>query len=174
MPHLPCVNHINFILHTIIKITMWHIMHKTILHKINPKDCIGASVYGDYICSECVWIMCVCCLNGIFLVLKNIKQYQWLGGLNISSVCFGLCFILSGGCDRMVVGFTTTCAISAYHHWSCELEPRTWRGVLDTTLCDKVCQWLEGGLWFSPGTPVSFTNKTDCHNIAEILFWRWR
>jgi len=25
------------------------------------------------------------------------------------------------------------------------------------------------GLWFSPGTPVSFTNKTDCHDIAEIL-----
>ena len=24
------------------------------------------------------------------------------------------------------------------------------RGVLDTTLCDKVCQWLATGLWFSP------------------------
>ena len=42
-------------------------------------------------------------------------------------------------------------------------------GVLHTTLCDKVCQWLATGQWFSPGTPVSFTNKTDCHNIAEIL-----
>ena len=27
------------------------------------------------------------------------------------------------GCDNMVVGFTTTCAISAYHHRSCEFEP---------------------------------------------------
>jgi len=25
------------------------------------------------------------------------------------------------------------------------------------------------GQWFSPGTPVSFTNLTDGHNIAEIL-----
>jgi hypothetical protein len=25
------------------------------------------------------------------------------------------------------------------------------------------------GLWFSPGTPVSSTNKTNCHNITEIL-----
>ena len=25
------------------------------------------------------------------------------------------------------------------------------------------------GLWFSPGTLVSFTNKTDSHDIAEIL-----
>jgi hypothetical protein len=27
--------------------------------------------------------------------------------------------------------------------------------VLDTTLCDKVCQSLAAALWFSPGTPVS-------------------
>jgi hypothetical protein len=32
------------------------------------------------------------------------------------------------GCDRMVVGFTTTCAISAYYHYSCEFEPCSWRG----------------------------------------------
>jgi hypothetical protein len=25
------------------------------------------------------------------------------------------------------------------------------------------------GWWFSPNNPVSSTNKTDCHNIAEIL-----
>ena len=43
------------------------------------------------------------------------------------------------------------------------------RGVLDTTLCDKVCQWLATGRWFSPGTPVSSTNKTDRHDITEIL-----
>jgi hypothetical protein len=45
------------------------------------------------------------------------------------------------GQDRMAVGFTTTCAISAYHYLSCEFEPRSWRGVLDTTLCDKVCPY---------------------------------
>jgi len=33
------------------------------------------------------------------------------------------------GCDRMVVGFTTTYAISAYHHWYCELASRSERGV---------------------------------------------
>ena len=43
---------------------------------------------------------------------------------------------LRGRCgrDRMVVGITTICAIS------CEFEPRSWRGVLDRTLCDKNCQ----------------------------------
>ena len=44
------------------------------------------------------------------------------------------------GRDRMVVGCITTYAISAYHHQICELEPRSWRGILHTTLCDKVCQ----------------------------------
>jgi hypothetical protein len=42
-------------------------------------------------------------------------------------------------------------------------------GVLDTTLCDKVCWWLARGQWFSPGTPVSSTNKTDRNNITEIF-----
>jgi hypothetical protein len=28
---------------------------------------------------------------------------------------------------------------------------------------------LATGRWFSPGTSVSSTNKTDCHDIAEIL-----
>ena len=31
--------------------------------------------------------------------------------------------------DRMVVGFTTTCAISAYHHKKCEFESHPWIGV---------------------------------------------
>ena len=44
------------------------------------------------------------------------------------------------GRDGMVVGFTTTYAISAYHHSRCEFESCSWRGVLDTTLCDKVYQ----------------------------------
>ena len=37
--------------------------------------------------------------------------------------------IQCGGRDRMVVGFTTTYAISVYHHWCCEFEFRSGRGV---------------------------------------------
>jgi hypothetical protein len=43
------------------------------------------------------------------------------------------------------------------------------RGELNTTLCDKVFQWLVTGRWFSPGSPVSSTNKTDRHDLTEIL-----
>ena len=59
--------------------------------------------------------------------------------------------------------------ISAYLHWSCEFESCTWRGVLDIILCDKVCQRLTTGHWFSPGTPILSTNKNDSHDITEIL-----
>ena len=41
----------------------------------------------------------------------------------------------------------------------------SWRGVLYTTLCDEVCQWLSAGLWFFIGS----SNKTDRHDITEIL-----
>jgi hypothetical protein len=76
--------------------------------------------------------------------------------------CYLILVFRMQGChgrDRIVVGFTTTCTISAC----------SWQDVLDTTLCDKVCQWLAAGWWFSPGTLVSSTNKTDRHNITEIL-----
>ena len=69
----------------------------------------------------------------------------------------------------MEVGFTTTCAISAYHHNSSELGHLSLRDLLDTTLGDNVCQLLATGRWFSPGTVVSSTNKTDSHDITEIM-----
>ena len=44
------------------------------------------------------------------------------------------------------------------------------KGVFDTTICDKVYQWLAIVRWYLPGTPVSSTNKTDRHDITELLF----
>jgi hypothetical protein len=55
--------------------------------------------------------------------------------LGASSSLIWLIFQIRGshGRDRIVVGFTTTCAISAYHHWCCEFESRSRRGVLSQT-----------------------------------------
>ena len=70
------------------------------------------------------------------------------------------------GLDRMVVGF---------YNYLCSqcLSPLMWVQisirVRCTTLCDKVCQWLATGRWFSPGPPVSSTNNTDRRDITEIL-----
>ena len=70
------------------------------------------------------------------------------------------CRMYRRGRDRLVVAFTTTCAIT-----------KVWvlRGVLDTILCNNVCQWLVAGRWFSPDTPGSSANKTDRHDITELL-----
>ena len=67
--------------------------------------------------------------------------------------------------DRIVVEFATTYAVSAYHHCSCEFESRS-SSAYSSCHYVIVCQWLATGRWFSPGTPISSTNKTD---IAEIL-----
>ena len=78
----------------------------------------------------------------------------------------------------MVVGFTTTYAISWIDNYLCYqcLSPLKLRvrtslrpGVLDTILCDKVCQRLSASRWFSLGTPVSCSNKIDRRNITKIL-----
>jgi hypothetical protein len=71
----------------------------------------------------------------ITLGLNNKKQI-----LKRSQLSYNATLPLPSCRDRMVVGFTTIYAISAYHHLSCEFEYRSWRGVLNTTLCDKVYQ----------------------------------
>ena len=67
----------------------------------------------------------------------------------------------------MIVGFTTTYAISAYHHWCYEFESRSGRGVQHYVI--KFVSDLRQVCGFLPGPPVSFTNKTECHDITEIL-----
>ena len=74
------------------------------------------------------------------------------------------------GRDRMVVSFITTCEISAYHHWRCEFGSRSCE-VYSRSIQHYVIKLVSvcGRLMFSPGTPVSSTNKTDRHDITEIL-----
>jgi hypothetical protein len=72
---------------------------------------------------------------------------------------------------RMVVKFTTTCAIVAYHHLCCEFEPHAWRGVLDKTLCDKrfsvTCyRWR---LWFSLCYVYNSSHNYIGNNIVVVL-----
>jgi hypothetical protein len=110
----------------------------------------------------------------VCILTMDVKQQKTVVRTNqkhntLVTVMFGRQWVLTTAPTRMVVGFITTYAISAYHHWRCEFKSRSWQGVLDTTLCDKGCQWLETSLWFSHGTRVSSTNNTDRHDITEIL-----
>ena len=49
-------------------------------------------------------------------------------------------FCTYSGRDRIVVGCTTTYAISAYHHYRCEFESNSGEVHSMQTYCDKVCQ----------------------------------
>jgi hypothetical protein len=68
------------------------------------------------------------------------------------------------GRNRTVVGFTTT---------PMQPVPITTDVVSSNsdqgTVYNIVCHWLAAGRGFSPGTPVSSTNKTARHDITEIL-----
>ena len=70
------------------------------------------------------------------------------------------------GHDRMVVGYTTACAISAYHLLSCGSDPVHGEVYL---IHHYVIKWFAAGRWFSSGPPISSTNKTDRHDIAENI-----
>jgi hypothetical protein len=73
----------------------------------------------------------------VLIVGSHLNDYL---KLNFSYIVVFLCFSfdwalfsLSNRCrhgrDRIIVGFTTTYAISAFHHWCCEFESRSGRGV---------------------------------------------
>jgi len=44
------------------------------------------------------------------------------------------------GHDHTLAEYKYTSSVSVYHQSSCELDSPAWRGVLDTTLGDNVCQ----------------------------------
>ena len=96
------------------------------------------------------------------------REQHCTGNKHYNNVLIAKCDILMlrGRCDRdrMVVGYTTTYGISAYHHRCCEFESRTKRD-----LQHYVIKLLVTARWFSPTPPVSSTNKTDRHDKTEIL-----
>ena len=68
--------------------------------------------------------------------------------------------------DSWIYNFLCNQCLSPLKLW---VRTCSWLGVLDTIFCDKVCQWLATGQWYSLVIPVSSTNKTDHHDITEML-----
>ena len=67
-------------------------------------------------------------------------------------------------CGRWIYNYLCNRCLSLLMLWV-----RLPRGSRSTTLCNKVCQWSAAGRWFSLSPPVFSTNKTDRHDIIEIL-----
>jgi hypothetical protein len=65
--------------------------------------------------------------------------------------------------------FSCVVAVSFIHIQEKGRRGRDGMVVGSTTICDKVCQLLATGRWFTQGPPASSINITDRHDIAEIL-----
>ena len=53
--------------------------------------------------------------------------------------------------------------------WYLELQLPMQSVPINTSVVIQHYAIFAAGRWFSPGTPVSSTNKTNCHDITEIL-----
>jgi len=135
------------------------------------------------ICPKCVWSTVIRELRGVDVILFQMAFDIFLevgSGLPFLSFILGVIPILNSGKFNKVL-YASLCInlglpfilliITSHDSTLLMLWVRIQlrRRVLDTTLCDKVCHWLASGRWFTPGTPVSSTNKTDRHDITEIL-----
>ena len=87
-----------------------------------------------------VFLYTVCCLLGLLQINSLIYMHpgkisKLAGKMFFHSFFFQCSLRCRRDRDRMVLGFR------------CEFEPRSWRGVLNTTLCVKVCQRLATLRW---------------------------
>ena len=78
-------------------------------------------------------------LRTIYFTLQTLLSLWHITFLNSYNITRG-----SHGCDHMVVGLTTTCAISAYHHW-CWFESHSGRGVQHYVIKFASDLWQVGG-----------------------------
>ena len=100
------------------------------------------------------------CISDKYIITSVIiGKYHW--SISSSNLCYQNCI----GQIYTIVKIIQNVSIFIIYN-ILYFQSRSWQGVLDTTLCDKVCQWLAAVRWFSP---ISFINITDRHDITEIL-----
>ena len=95
--------------------------------------------------------------GGLFLILCLSQNNVWRLIVIVIILPFFLSWTYNYLCSQCLSSLTLWVWIPLRH------------SVLNTTLCDKVCQWLVTDQWFSQGALVSSTKKTDRHYITEIL-----
>jgi hypothetical protein len=84
---------------------------------------------------------------------------------NTTDRCSNLCIV---SVDRVECGLTSTNAVSAYNHYSCEFESWSGQGVQHYVI-KFVSDLQQVGGFLSPGPPVSSTNKTDYFFKLNLL-----
>jgi hypothetical protein len=121
----------------------------------------------------------LCCT--FLIILLWIRSYMWLPLITyrlLETIDCIYYLLLKFTCKKVSVSFQCFVSLLVFSNTlmltntvstlpmpnfplSCEFEPRSWLGVLDTALCDKVCQWQIGGflrvLRFPPPTQLTAT-----------------
>jgi hypothetical protein len=100
--------------------------------------------------------------------IKNGINYygEFFVCLNIAVECWVPCFIKSQWLYIKYFVLPVYYIHVRGHCGRCKFEFRSWQSAPDTTLFDSVSDLRQ--ICGSLGTPVSFTNKTDYHNITEV------
>jgi hypothetical protein len=108
------------------KVTVFLFWYGTLHHVLMHICWVEANLYNFYIVCLCHdFFLCSC-----FSVEWRDPSWSW-------------------SYDRCILGYLCNQCLSPL---SCEFESHPCWDVLNTTLCDKVCQWLATGQWFSLGT----------------------
>ena len=116
----------------------------------------------------------IICFRGINLIIYQSNIVIGIRDTNLTIYIRGINLITFTRCIKFIIRIRGGDASWSWSYGSwiknyqCNqcLSPITlWvRFPFDTTLCDKVCQRLAAGQWFSP---VSSTNNTDSHDTTD-------
>ena len=100
-------------------------VHHIIIHRLRGSDLV--SFRGTIIWTEVDVVICWWIVHGVTAGISN-------------DIPSSIIPVMS----KLVSEWVSYCLTTNNDKWAI--------GVLNTTLCEKVCQWLAVGQWFSPGT----------------------
>ena len=113
-------------------------------------------------------------IDSVSLLLKHFLLTVFCIDINSYWLLFN--FIYPGGsrgCDRMVVGFTTTYAIGAYRHW-CGFDSNSGRCVQHYVIkFVNDLQQVSGFLWFPPSIKLITMNTIKPTIIYSVGNKTW-
>jgi len=134
-------------------------------HQGSPLVFVGVCI--AHLLVFCVVFLSFVCLRSVSCVANVASASIWyildcLFGFLQCLLTFFLIFNYSWGLKYTHIKLAITCytyLYTAYQFNTLWVWIPFRRGVLDTSLCDKVWHWLEAGRWFSLSNLVSSTNK---------------
>jgi hypothetical protein len=108
-------------------------------------------------------------LHQFLLVVNSLKKSILFRSISVDTL-FSY-FRDRRGRDSMIVGFITTYAISAYHHWCCEFESRSGHGVQHYVMFVSDLRQVDGFLRINPTIILSRPRRSRKYenNVSTLM-----